>query len=85
VVLTSIWVQLASEPTLFALTHLYKQRDLKALAILALFLGGMLGRYLIVTIGAAATLGVGAGLRFGITMTWLVLPRRNDHGGPLVK
>lgn len=76
VVLTSIWVQFISDPTLFRLKHVYKQRDFKALAIFSLFLGGLVGRALTGTIGPAAALGIGAGVRVFIALTWLVVPRK---------
>ncbi|KAB5593814.1 hypothetical protein CTheo_2783 [Ceratobasidium theobromae] len=73
VVLTTIWVQFVGEPKLFQ-PHKVKQRDHKAVAILGLVLGGMIGRALINVIGAPWTLGLGAGIRVLIALSWLTIP-----------
>jgi len=75
VVLTTIWVQLVSDPKLFYVRAIYKPRDYKALAIIGLFIGGLTGRALANTIGSSATLGLGAGLRLLIALSWLIIPK----------
>lgn len=71
VVLTSIWVQVISDPVLFRFKNIYKQRDYKFLAIFSLFCGGFVGRVLTGTIGPAGTLGIGAGFRVFIAGSWM--------------
>ncbi|OAX34715.1 hypothetical protein K503DRAFT_859048 [Rhizopogon vinicolor AM-OR11-026] len=76
VVLTTTWCELMAEPRLFELRKLVISRDHKIMAIGSLFLGGFLGRALLDVIGSAGTLGVGAGLRFIITIWWLFVPAK---------
>ncbi|KAJ7134274.1 hypothetical protein C8R44DRAFT_421074 [Mycena epipterygia] len=80
IVLTTIWVELASDPRLFNLRQKVITRDHKLIAAVALFFGAFVGRALLAQIGAAGALGVGAGLRVLITLAWLVIP-----GKPAVK
>lgn len=49
-------------------------RDHKIIAIVALFVGGFVGRALIEAIGSAGTLGIGTGLRTLIALWWLFVP-----------
>ena len=44
------------------------------LLVVALFLGGFVGRAIIDAAGAAATLGVGTGMRVVIAIWWLFVP-----------
>lgn len=74
VVLTTIWVELMSDPRLFNFRQKVISRDHKALAAIALFIGGFTSRSILQTIGAAATLGIGAGLRLLITLSWIFVP-----------
>ena len=53
-----------ADPKLFNLRQKIITRDHKLIAIFALFLGGFVGRAIIDAAGAAATLGVGAGMVF---------------------
>jgi len=75
VVLTTIWVQLVTDPKLFYVRAIHKPRDYKILGIFGLFIGGLTGRALANTIGPAATLGLGAGLRLLIALSWLTIPK----------
>ncbi|KAG9311560.1 hypothetical protein JVU11DRAFT_7765 [Chiua virens] len=77
VVLTTTWCELVTEPELFNLRRLVKSRDHKAVAILCLFLGGFIGRAVLDKIGDAGTLGVGTGVRFLISIWWLLAPAKN--------
>jgi hypothetical protein len=65
-----------AEPRLFDLRRLVISRDHKIMAIGSLFFGGFLGRALLDGIGSAGTLGVGAGLRFVISVWWLFIPAK---------
>ena len=71
VVLTTIWVELMSDPRLFKLRDRVASRDHKSLAAFALFVGGFIARALVGKIGAAGTLGIGAGLRILIAVSWM--------------
>ncbi|QRW12874.1 hypothetical protein RhiLY_11873 [Ceratobasidium sp. AG-Ba] len=73
VVLTTIWVQFVGEPKLFQ-PHRVKQRDHKAIAILGLIVGGMVGRALVNKIGAHWTFGLGFVIRILIALSWLSIP-----------
>ncbi|KAF8317380.1 hypothetical protein DL93DRAFT_2077004 [Clavulina sp. PMI_390] len=76
VVLTSVWVALVSDPVLFrAPTKIYPQRDYRMLAIASVFLGGFVGRALTGSIGPAATLGIGAGIRLFIAPAWFLVQK----------
>ncbi|KAI6042014.1 hypothetical protein EDC04DRAFT_2892526 [Pisolithus marmoratus] len=74
VVLTTTWCELMTEPQLFHFRRLVIARDHKVMAILFLFIGGFTGRAILDKIGSAGTLGVGAGIRFLITLSWLFVP-----------
>ncbi|KAI6112147.1 hypothetical protein EDD16DRAFT_1604822 [Pisolithus croceorrhizus] len=74
VVLTTTWCELMTEPQLFHFRRLVRSRDHKVMAILFLFIGGFTGRAILDKIGSAGTLGVGAGVRFLITLSWLFVP-----------
>lgn len=76
VVLTTTWCELMAEPRLFELRRLVISRDHKVMAIGSLFLGGFLGRALLDAMGSASTLGIGAGLRFVISIWWLFVPAK---------
>ncbi|KAG8738245.1 hypothetical protein FRC10_007113 [Ceratobasidium sp. 414] len=73
VVLTTIWVQFVGEPKLFQ-PHVVKQRDHKAIAILGLIIGGIVGRALVNQIGAQWTLGLGFVIRALVAISWLSIP-----------
>lgn len=74
VVLTTVWVELMSDPGLFKLRHKVISRDHKLLAAAALFVGGFCGRALVGQIGAAGTLGVAVGMRILIAISWIFVP-----------
>jgi hypothetical protein len=71
VVLTTIWVEIMSDPRLFNLRRRVVSRDHKTLAALALFMGGFCGRALLGKIGSAGALGIGVGFRILITISWI--------------
>jgi len=78
VVLTTIWVELMSDPRLFKLHQKVVSRDHKTLAAFALFLGGFCSRALVGKIGAAGTLGVGVGFRILIALSWIFVPGKTQ-------
>ena len=73
VVLTSVWCELMAEPLLFR-ARFVRTRDLKIIAVGALFLGGFSGRLLLGRIDSAATLMIGGVLRVLIALSWLIVP-----------
>ncbi|KIJ14513.1 hypothetical protein PAXINDRAFT_176697 [Paxillus involutus ATCC 200175] len=76
VVLTSIWVELISEPKLFHLRRLVVERDHKIMTIAACFAGGFAGRTVLDEVGAPVTLGIAGGLRMLISILWLSSAKR---------
>ncbi|KAJ6532751.1 hypothetical protein DFH09DRAFT_1182173 [Mycena vulgaris] len=75
IVLTTVWVELVTDPRLFARSKVIT-RDHKLIAAAALFGGAFVGRAILAQIGAAGALGVGAGLRVLITVAWIVIPSK---------
>ena len=69
-----------ADPKLFQLNRFVISRDHKFIAIISLFIGGFVGRALIDAAGAAATLGVGTGLRLLIAIWWLFVPGKPPKG-----
>ncbi|KAJ7154675.1 hypothetical protein C8R46DRAFT_1118055, partial [Mycena filopes] len=64
IVLTTVWVELVTDPRLFNIREKVKTRDHKLIAAVALFCGAFVGRAILAKIGAAGALGVGAGTRY---------------------
>jgi hypothetical protein len=73
VVLTTVWVELVTDPKLF-LHQRVKTRDHKLIAAFFLFLGAFVSRAILAEVGARGALGVGTGLRLLITLSWLFVP-----------
>lgn len=73
IVLTTVWVELMADPKLFFRKKVIT-RDHKLIAAGALFLGGFVSRSILDKIGADSALGVGAGIRLLITLSWLFVP-----------
>lgn len=74
VVLTTIWVQIMSDPDMLRLNRRSLARDSRLLAVLFLLIGGIVGRALMNTIGDSSTLAIGAGIRVLIAIFWLFVP-----------
>jgi hypothetical protein len=74
VVLTTVWVELMTDPNLFNFRHFVVSRDHKIIAASTLFIGGFCGRALTQSIGAGGTLGIGVGFRVIIAISWLFVP-----------
>lgn len=73
-VLTTIWVQIMSDPDMLRLNRRSLARDSRLLAVLFLLIGGIVGRALMNTIGDSSTLAIGAGIRVLIAIFWLFVP-----------
>lgn len=73
VVLTTVWCELMADPNLFRL-HLVKSRDMKFIAVGVLFLGGLVGRLILDSIGFTAAFVIGSALRVLIALLWLRAP-----------
>ncbi|KAI0827006.1 hypothetical protein BC628DRAFT_1370319 [Trametes gibbosa] len=81
IVLTTVWCELMADPKLLNFRQRVVTRDHKLIAIVALFLGGFVGRAIIDASGAAATLGVGTGMRVVIAIWWLFVPGKQSKSG----
>jgi len=77
IVLTTTWCELMTDPNLFRRRYC-PSRDHKIMAIVAVFVGGFVGRCMIDKIGSAGTLGVGTGLRFLIALSWYFVPGKES-------
>ncbi|KAJ7098270.1 hypothetical protein C8R44DRAFT_811194 [Mycena epipterygia] len=77
IVLTTVWVELVTDPRLFNIRQKVITRDHKLIAAVALFGGAFVSRAILAQIGAAGALGVGAGLRVLIALAWIVIPGKN--------
>ncbi|KAG7089597.1 hypothetical protein E1B28_011264 [Marasmius oreades] len=80
IVLTTVWVELMSDPSLFNLRRKVITRDHKLIAASSLFIGGFVSRAILGKIGSAGTLGVAVGLRALITLAWLFVPAKQKKG-----
>jgi len=76
VVLTTVWVELVTDPKLFDIRHKVITRDHKLAAAGALFLGAFVGRAIMVAIGVGGALGVGVGFRILIMISWAFIPAK---------
>jgi len=76
IVLTTVWVELMSDPRLFKFRQRVMTRDHRLIAAVALFLGAFVGRSILGQIGTAATMGVGVGFRVLITLSWIFVPNK---------
>jgi len=77
IVLTTIWCELVAEPLLFTRKWV-PGRDHKLYGAACIFLGGFVGRALVDSIGAKGALGIGAGVRVIIAVSWLVVPGKGQ-------
>ncbi|KAF9267732.1 hypothetical protein L218DRAFT_1073831 [Marasmius fiardii PR-910] len=75
-VLTTVWVELMSDPKLFNLRQKVITRDHKLIAAGSLFLGGFVSRAILGKIGDAGALGVAVGIRLLITLAWFFVPAK---------
>ena len=79
VVLTAVFVELVTDPTLFQVTRPVRSRDQKWFAVASLFLGVVVGRLILGQLGTALTIGVGVLIRIGIAFSWLWVPATRAH------
>ncbi|KAJ7359729.1 hypothetical protein DFH08DRAFT_734576 [Mycena albidolilacea] len=73
-VLTTVWVELVTDPRLFNIRQKVTTRDHRLMAAVALFGGAFVSRAILAQIGPAGTLCVGAGVRVLIAFAWIVVP-----------
>lgn len=78
IVLTTVWVELMTDPKLFNLRQKVITRDHKLIAAGALFLGAFISRAILFKLGPAGTLGVGCGFRILIALSWLFIPAKPE-------
>lgn len=76
VVLTTVWVELMSDPSLFRLRQRVMTRDHRLIAAGSLFLGAFTGRAILGQIGTGGTMGVAVGFRVLITLSWIFVPSK---------
>ncbi|KAF5336503.1 hypothetical protein D9611_006583 [Ephemerocybe angulata] len=76
IVLTTVWVELMTDPKLLNIKRRVLSRDHRLIAAISLFLGAFIGRAILAAIGTAGTLGVGVGLRVLIAIAWLFVPTK---------
>ncbi|KAK0449698.1 uncharacterized protein EV420DRAFT_1275013 [Desarmillaria tabescens] len=76
IVLTTVWVELVTDPQLFNFRKMIKSRDHKLIAASSLFVGAFAGRAILGAIGAPAALGIGTGIRVLITLSWIFVPSK---------
>jgi len=76
VVLTTVWCELMADPKLFLISRPLTSRDHKILGIAALFVGGFCSRAILQAIGSPASLGIAAGLRVVIALSWFFVPAK---------
>jgi hypothetical protein len=77
--LTTIWIELMSDPRLFKLRQHIASRDHKALTIITFFIGAFCGRALTAKVGAATSLGIGVALRVLISISWIFVPSKTSE------
>ncbi|KAJ3571116.1 hypothetical protein NP233_g3958 [Leucocoprinus birnbaumii] len=71
IVLTTVWVELFTDPGLFNLRQRVKSRDHRLIAAVALFLGAFVGRAILGKLGTAGALGVAVGFRVLMSFQWI--------------
>jgi len=79
IVLTTIWVELTTDASLFKIGKKVKSRDHKLLAAGALFLGAFAGRAILGQITTGGTMGVAVGFRVLISLSWLFVPNKKTR------
>ncbi|RXW13328.1 hypothetical protein EST38_g12522 [Candolleomyces aberdarensis] len=80
IVLTTVWVELMTDPSLLKIHKKVLSRDHRLIAAVSLFLGAFIGRAILAALGTAGTLGVGVGLRVLIALSWVFVPQKPKTG-----
>ncbi|KAL0566241.1 hypothetical protein V5O48_015773 [Marasmius crinis-equi] len=76
IVLTTVWVELFTDPSLFNLRKKVITRDHKLIAAGSLFIGGFVSRAILAEVGPSGTLGIAVGFRCLIALSWLFVPAK---------
>ncbi|KAG1762985.1 hypothetical protein EV702DRAFT_210399 [Suillus placidus] len=79
VALTAAWVDLMADPKLLDIRRLVPSRDHRILTIFCFVLGGFAGHVSLDKIGSARTLAITAGIRFAISIWWLLTPGKDPR------
>jgi hypothetical protein len=74
VVLTTVWVELVTDPGLLHIRKRVMSRDHRLIAAGTLFIGAFTSRAILAKLGTAGALGVGTGFRVLLTLLWLFVP-----------
>ncbi|XP_006464009.1 hypothetical protein AGABI2DRAFT_194621 [Agaricus bisporus var. bisporus H97] len=77
IVLTTVWVELITDPGLFNIRKKVMSRDHRLIAAGALFLGAFTSRAIQAELGTSGALGVGTGFRILVTLYWLFVPSKS--------
>ncbi|KAG2339054.1 hypothetical protein BDR05DRAFT_1040151 [Suillus weaverae] len=76
VALTAAWVDLMADPKLLDVRRLVPSRDHRVMTIFFFVLGGFAGHASLDKIGSTRTLAIAAGIRFVISIWWLLTPEK---------
>jgi hypothetical protein len=79
VVLTTIWVELTNDPSLFFIAQRVKSRDHRLIAAGSLFVGAFTGRAILGKAGSPTALAVGVGIRVLVSLGWLLVPGKETE------
>jgi hypothetical protein len=72
VVLTTTWVEIFNDPTLFALRA--PSRDVRVAGVLAVLVGAFIARALLGVLGGGGTVGILCVFRMGQMVWWALIP-----------
>ncbi len=76
VVLTTVLVELLTDPGLFQIRKRVLTRDHRLSAAGALFIGAFVGRAILGKLGTAGALGVAVGFRVLMALQWVFVPTK---------
>ncbi|KXN83292.1 hypothetical protein AN958_01625 [Leucoagaricus sp. SymC.cos] len=76
IVLTTVWVELLTDPGLFQIRKRVMSRDHRLIAAISLFLGAFIGRAILGKLGTAGALGVAVGFRVLMSLQWIFVPSK---------
>ncbi|KAF5349167.1 hypothetical protein D9756_009465 [Leucocoprinus leucothites] len=78
IVLTTVWVELFTDPGLFNIRKRILSRDHRLIAASALFIGAFVGRAILAKLGTAGALGVAVGFRVLMSFQWIFVPSKGS-------